>query len=62
MITKDGREDQRKNGPFNVDRAPTGQFVRKGQIDDPIDEYSDSKTKQTQEDAGTQRSGRRNTG
>jgi hypothetical protein len=35
----------RKVGPFNVDRAPTGQFVSKGSINNPIDEYPDSKTK-----------------
>ena len=46
MMNKDGSEDLRKYGPFNVDRAPTGQLVKKGSIDNPIDEYPDSKTKQ----------------
>ncbi len=45
MTNKDGSEDLRKYGPFNVDRAPTGQFVSKGAIDNPRDSYPDSKTK-----------------
>ena len=45
MVNKDGSEDKRKYGPFNVDRAPTGQLVKKGSIDNPIDEYPESKTK-----------------
>jgi hypothetical protein len=47
MVNLDGSEDLRKFGPFNVDRASTGQFVPKGSIDNPIDEYDDSKTKGT---------------
>ena len=31
-----GEEDKRKYGPFNVDRAPTGQFVTKSSIEHPI--------------------------
>ena len=38
-------EDLRHLGPFNVDRAPTGQFVPKGSIAHPIEEYPDSKLK-----------------
>ena len=38
-------EDLRQLGPFNVDRAPTGQFVPKGSIAHPIEEYPDSKLK-----------------
>ena len=41
----EGHEDLRKYGPFNVDRAPSGQLVKKGSIDNPIDEYPESKTK-----------------
>jgi len=36
MVNLDGSEDLRKYGPFNVDRAPTGQFVPKGSINNPI--------------------------
>ncbi len=45
MITKEGKEDLRQYGPFNVDRAPTGQFVPKGSMRHPLDSYPDSKTK-----------------
>lgn len=41
----DGTKDIRKYGPFNVDRAPTGQFVPKGSIAHPLEEYPESKTK-----------------
>lgn len=63
MVNKDGTEDLRKFGPFNVDRAPTGQFVPKGSIQDPIDEYPESKTKTRQnkgdneDDESNQRAG-----
>ncbi|CDW73788.1 UNKNOWN [Stylonychia lemnae] len=42
---KDGSIDLRSFGPFNVDRAPTGQLVPKGTLKNPIDKYPDSKTK-----------------
>ena len=45
MKNKDGSEDLRKYGPFNVDRSPTGQFVSKGSIDNPIEEFSEPKEK-----------------
>ena len=35
----------RQFGPFNVDRAPTGQLVPKGTVEDPVNKYPDSKTK-----------------
>lgn len=35
----------RHYGPFNVDRASTGQLVPKGTIKDPIQRYPDSKSK-----------------
>jgi hypothetical protein len=44
-VTKSGEEDLRKYGPFNVDRAPTGQFVAKGSIKEPIEEFPDIETK-----------------
>lgn len=52
MVNKDGSEDLRKYGPFNVDRAPTGQFVSKGALKNPIDKYPDSKTKIRREKGG----------
>jgi hypothetical protein len=42
-------EDKRKYAPFNVDRAPTGQFVAKGSIENPIEEFSDVEAKMKQE-------------
>ena len=63
MISRDGTEDLRKYGPFNVDRTPTGQFVPKGSIKNTIDEYPDSKTKvrenkgDNEDDESTQRAG-----
>jgi hypothetical protein len=41
--------------PFNVDRAPTGQLVKKGTVDDPIASYPDLDTKIRKE---KQRSGK----
>ena len=35
--------------PFNVDRAPTGQLVKKGTVDNPIASYPDLDTKVRQE-------------
>ncbi|TNV83947.1 hypothetical protein FGO68_gene83 [Halteria grandinella] len=49
MVNKDGTEDLRKYGPFNVDRAPTGKFVPKGSIRNPKDTYPDSKSKSRQQ-------------
>jgi hypothetical protein len=45
MRNKNGAEDLRRYAPFNVDRAPTGQLVKKGSIDNPIQRYQDSKSK-----------------
>lgn len=45
MRNMDGSEDLRQYGPFNVARAPTGQFVPKGSIKNPIEEFPESKTK-----------------
>lgn len=45
MRARSGKDDMRKHGPFNVDRAPTGQLVPKGSIKNPIDRYPDSKPK-----------------
>lgn len=41
--------------PFNVDRAPTGQLVKKGTVDNPIASYPDLDTKIRKE---KQRSGK----
>ena len=51
-MTKSGREDLRKYAPFNVERAPTGQFVPKGMIRNPIESYPDSKTKIREQKGG----------
>jgi len=45
MLNRDGSIDRRHFGPFNVDRAPTGQFVSKGALKNPIEQYPDSKEK-----------------
>jgi hypothetical protein len=45
-MTNTGHEDLRKYGPYNVDRSPSGRLVSKGSIDNPIEEYPASKTKQ----------------
>lgn len=60
---KDESEDRRTHGPYNVDRAPTGQFVAKGSIEHPIEEYPESKTKirrdaDASDDEATQRADR----
>ena len=39
------KDDMRHFGPFNVDRAPTGQFAPKGSVDSRIQRFPDSKTK-----------------
>eukprot|EP00347_Sterkiella_histriomuscorum_P011378 403372683 len=66
---KDGSIDLRQFGPFNVERAPTGQLVPKGTVKDPINQYPDSKTKYRQSGISkqeyehrqrTNQSGRRN--
>lgn len=49
----DDDEDLRSKGPFNVDRAPTGKFVKKGSINNPIDEYSDVETKLKEGEKGS---------
>ena len=42
-------------GPFNVDRAPTGQFVSKGSIKNPIERFPSSEEKINLEEGGKQR-------
>lgn len=52
-------EDLRHEGPFNVDRAPTGEFVPKGSIKSPINRYGDSKGRGRQQDEDEGHSRRR---